>query len=321
MNKFKVYKITNKLNGMIYIGVTSKNINQYHGSGVSLKEDYKKLGKNNFKKEVLYSFDNSYDMLQKEAELVNKEFVLREDTYNIIPGGGGFNNIGMVPVKDKEKCKLIPVTEFNKGQYDHITKGKVVVKDPLDPNKCIHVTQEEYKTGKWESPLINKVTVKDTITGSYKNITSEEYKTGKFEHASAGLVTVKDPDNIGKFITVTQAQYKLKKYERVMSGMVTVIDPDNNENTIIITKEEFNSGSFQHINAGTSTARVVKTGEIIKVFKDDYRWKTGEIEGNTKGYKWVNNGIERKRIKSTDINVYLQNGYNLGKKLIDCTGK
>ena len=61
------------------------------GSGRNLKLAFKKYGIENFKREILYYFDNNRDLYLKEAEIVNKEFIKRKDTYNVKPGGrGGF---------------------------------------------------------------------------------------------------------------------------------------------------------------------------------------------------------------------------------------
>jgi hypothetical protein len=57
------------------------------GSGKLLKAAIKKYGRENFKKEILESFDNEESMILKEQELVTTEFVLNENNYNIMPGG------------------------------------------------------------------------------------------------------------------------------------------------------------------------------------------------------------------------------------------
>jgi hypothetical protein len=91
-----IYKITNTINRKIYIGKhQTKDLNDgYMGSGKHLKHSIDKYGIDNFKKEVLFIFENENDMNAKEAEIVNGEFVLREDTYNICVGGqGGFSYI------------------------------------------------------------------------------------------------------------------------------------------------------------------------------------------------------------------------------------
>ena len=86
---YYLYKITNKINGKYYIGVhQTKNLDDnYMGSGFALREDIKKFGFENFEKTILEFFDNSEDMYAREQELVNKEMVNSNDTYNLIHGG------------------------------------------------------------------------------------------------------------------------------------------------------------------------------------------------------------------------------------------
>jgi hypothetical protein len=101
-----VYKTTNIINNKIYIGVhKTKNpdiFDGYIGCGVNKKDRkkkdisgfpaaVKKYGYENFKRETLFVFpysDEGYKLAyEKEAELVNEEFINRPDTYNRILGG------------------------------------------------------------------------------------------------------------------------------------------------------------------------------------------------------------------------------------------
>lgn len=102
--KYIVYQTINIVNNKIYVGVHKvKNIevfDGYIGNGVNINYPstymnpkypfqfaVKKYGTANFKRSVLYIFDNEYDAYIKEKEIVNLEFVQREDTYNCILGG------------------------------------------------------------------------------------------------------------------------------------------------------------------------------------------------------------------------------------------
>lgn len=84
-----VYQITNLVNEKVYVGKhsTKDPYDGYMGSGLEIGRAIEKYGIENFTKEILYCFSDEKEAYLKEAEIVNLEFINREDTYNIVVGG------------------------------------------------------------------------------------------------------------------------------------------------------------------------------------------------------------------------------------------
>lgn len=112
---YTIYKTSNLLSGKFYIGKhqTENPYDHYFGSGKALKNAMKLHGKENFKKEVLFIFDNEDDMNAKEIELVTEELVNRSDTYNMGIGGEGGAHFKNKKHTDETK-HLISIAAKNK---------------------------------------------------------------------------------------------------------------------------------------------------------------------------------------------------------------
>ena len=116
--RHSIYKITNNINGKIYIGAHStKNVaDNYMGSGTILKKAFLKYGLENFNKDTLSSFNTAEEMYKKEAEIVNNEFIKRDDTYNLKEGGfGGWNYINENKLNDTEANRTARLKNLEKA--------------------------------------------------------------------------------------------------------------------------------------------------------------------------------------------------------------
>ena len=151
-----VYKITNNLNNMIYIGVhKTDNINDgYMGSGTAIKEAIDKCGLDNFKKEILFEYNHYKDAYNKERELVNESFIKRTDTYNIVKGGGSgweiLNPRYSCTVKDENgNCSRIPKDDprYLSGELVGVAKNTTTVKDENGKTFRVSLTDPRYLSG------------------------------------------------------------------------------------------------------------------------------------------------------------------------------
>jgi hypothetical protein len=88
---YVVYKVKNKLNDKVYIGVhKTKNINDsYLGSGVLIKKAVEKYGKECFEKDILHICETRNEAYSLERSYVDDQFIVNQKTYNLRLGGMG----------------------------------------------------------------------------------------------------------------------------------------------------------------------------------------------------------------------------------------
>lgn len=95
--QYYIYKITNKLNGKIYIGqhkvpLIHETFYRYMGKGIAITEAIKKYGKENFEKEIIeYIDDDEKHQYVSEREIywISYYNSTAPNGYNISPGGEG----------------------------------------------------------------------------------------------------------------------------------------------------------------------------------------------------------------------------------------
>jgi len=146
MKHYLIYQIRNKLNGMIYIGQhQTENLDDgYMGSGMRIQYAINKYGVENFEKTILFECNSEEEMNQKEAEIVNEDFIARDDVYNIVPGGYGKGFIYANETKlnnkqnqcyisgNKVKSDPIYAEQFKKKIRDGIARAKIIHPEKFD---------------------------------------------------------------------------------------------------------------------------------------------------------------------------------------------
>ena len=126
MDKYYIYKITNKLNGKSYVGqhkVPQKpeSFRRYMGKGIAITKAIKKYGKENFDKIVLEELedDEKHELVsEKEKFWIKKENTMYPNGYNISPGGEG-------GCSKENAAKGVATRRANNYRHSEETKRKI----------------------------------------------------------------------------------------------------------------------------------------------------------------------------------------------------
>lgn len=287
---FIIYEITNIRTGQIYIGQHTTNDldDDYMGSGVRILNAYKKYGKNIFSKKILHIYDNFEEMDRKEAEIVNEDFIRRNDTYNVVTGGTGWCSAGTLVVENKIKPGVyfrIPKEDFNTEIYNTPTSNTVQVYLKLN-NEKQRISVDEYHRNKYLYNTVStgKLSVIEIGTGNTLSITIDSYNPSIHKKVFGGIVSEID----GKGWYVSKEEFYERGLVGIHAGKVTVLDNHDNLRKHV-TKEEYqnNRERYSTSGAGTVVVKDLLTGIRSRVNKDIvYQDRDKWIIGTT-GYTTV----------------------------------
>lgn len=120
MYSYEVYKVTNKVNNKVYIGITNKGagarfkqhlFDAEHGSQYRFHRAIRKYGKENFEVSIIAFCDNADELKENEIKFISEYESMNPDKgYNMTEGGDG--TFGRV-------CTLetrLKISEANKGK-------------------------------------------------------------------------------------------------------------------------------------------------------------------------------------------------------------
>ena len=204
-----IYKLTNKINNKIYIGLhTTINLDDnYMGSGSILQKAKKKYGLDNFTKEILFVFNTLKEMVDKEREIVNEDFVKRRDTYNLEIGGSG----GKIWTKElRNKMSKTQKERFENGELNgmknktHTEESKQKMKDnhadvsgennPMFGKPC-HYNMSESEKEIWASKIGKSNKGKIRTEEHKKNYSEAAKKRIWLVHISGKITNTINPND------------------------------------------------------------------------------------------------------------------------------
>lgn len=317
---YYVYKITNLINDKIYVGYHwSPDItnDKYLGSGVNIIKAVKKYGPDNFKREIIAEFKTLEDALDLEKEIVNEEFVLREDTYNLAVGGnGGFpigcahniNKIGMFCPKLNKNVYVTKDDLESMIEMGYIvgssTKGRIAISKGNSISYCQQEDLEQYLNAGW------------SIGGSS---TSERIC---ISHRTYGLKYIPE-DEITQYLNSGWVRGNL--YAGINKGKIFINNGKinkriNHDELQTYTKLGWYEGRKQVCVKGWKKVFNSKTGEVKQVSPEAAKvliesgWEYGNGNKKQNLYKkLINNGVESKMISLADLDIYTKQGWKLGQ--------
>lgn len=278
-----IYKITNKLNKFIYIGVhKTNNLNdKYLGSGIEITKIIKELGKENFKKEILFDFKTYKEALNKEKEIVNQKFLKRNDIYNRTLGG-------------------ISNAWFH-------AKGKLVVRDLYGNTFQTNSNNPKIKSGELKPILFGKVAVKDSNGKTFSvSKSNPRYLNGELVGINKNLIYITN----GNKNKLVENNFKIPKgwkrgqtKKNIKTSKNYILINNGDKNFYIPQNKEipkgFSKGSYKStvtINNGIENKKIIlKINETIPT-----GWNLGAKKFKNGDSFFINNGLINKRILKTE---------------------
>lgn len=288
-----IYRITNLLTDRVYIGrhCTNKINDSYMGSGKKLLDDIKKYGKDQFKKEILYVFDTTDEMICKEIELIRYLFKNNIDTYNISRQGTGLLthteavrkkmrdlNTGFVSAIDSDgNCHRVSVNDprYLSGELVHNSKGKIVAKDSDGNVHHIDVDDPRWISGELVGINAGRKKTKEQIENHRSKMIKywetnkhSEHAKQKMRSSNIGKVTVRDSN--GRMFRVSVDDERIKTGELVYSFVGIEISEDTRKKHSINKK-----GCIWISNTQMNQNKLIKP-DIAQVLLND-GWVLGRI--------------------------------------------
>lgn len=270
-----VYKITNTINNMYYIGKHSTdNLNDgYMGSGYMLECAINYYGIDAFKKEILFDFKTEAEAYAKEAELMPEISCNSHDPmcYNLKPGG--VYHTMTDEIKNKiAKTVSVSISGEKNGMY-----GKKL-KDCMTPEKY-----EAWCKNNGDCYWANNGTIQRKIKNGQP--LPEGFVKGRLESTN---------EKVGK---------ANKGREMKPESIQKMIETKRKNGTFKRTREsvekQMKTRRERGISSATTTGFKWFTNGISQKLVDPANAPEGWHEGRaTQGFKWYTDGVESRQFAS-----------------------
>lgn len=176
-----IYKITNLINGKIYIGKEKFDDPKYMGSGLLIKRAIKKYGLDNFKKSIIEETNNYIYLCDREKYWIDFYKSTNPDVgYNISDGGDGGDVFKNHPDLESIKRKISDSSPIRGKKYEEY----------FGPERAKSIREKLSKNhGRWNKGLgikkakgikreINRKNKEDLIKKEIESINNDYHNLG-----------------------------------------------------------------------------------------------------------------------------------------------
>jgi len=255
---------------------------------------------------------------------------------------------GNVTVKDKQGNTFkVPIDDkrYLNGELIHITKNTVTVKDKDGNGFRVPIDDKRYINGDLVAFGKGRVNVKDKDGNTFQvSKDDKRYLNGELipiiTGVTSGKVNIKDKYGNTFQVSKDDERYLNGELVHIAKNIVTVKDKDENTFQVPVDDERYLNGELIHLTKGKVVVKD-KDGNTFQVSKDDERYLNGEFKsinsefsedtkrkigrksaihqkgsGNSQyGMRWICNSKETKKVRKEELNYWLENGWQRGKKL------
>lgn len=181
-----IYKITNNINGKVYVGQHSMSDPKYYASGVAINRSLKKYGKENFIREIIDQ--GNYD--QQQLNILEQQYILEfcsyfydypERGYNLTKGGECKKG-GKLSNESKLKCKLNSTTK--KGVVQLSLNGKFI-------KEHFNMKDASRSTNVCRTSILGSCKNRTFSAGGFVWVYASFYNSANFQFKQQNINTIK----------------------------------------------------------------------------------------------------------------------------------
>lgn len=213
-----IYKITNLVNGKLYIGQHNGKRRNYLGGGKILKSAIIKYGKENFKKEIIIDNVNSQEELDKLEKYYIKFYssTITENGYNIQKGGRGYkNNSISSEQREKTRQRMLGNKIMNGRKLEEETR----LKQSISHREQLKNISKEELHRRWEKGR----QIRESKYDMRKLISEGRQKNKKTDWNNKQTKPVIQETEGGKFIKLWASAYQVQKEEGWTSSRISAV--------------------------------------------------------------------------------------------------